>query len=50
MNFRWLASQAGSKVHGAWFDHIECQRAEFHGPGVLKRVAGPGKLTLFQSE
>ena len=47
MNFRWLASQAGSKVRGAWFDHIECSPQNFLDQAYLSVLAGARELTLF---
>jgi hypothetical protein len=47
MNFRWLASQAGSKVRGAWFDHIECSAQNFLDQAYLSVLAGARELTLF---
>jgi hypothetical protein len=47
MNFQWLASQAGSKVHGAWFDHIECSAQNFLDQAYLSVLAGAKELTLF---
>lgn len=47
MNFQWLASQAGSKVHGAWFDHIECSAQNFLDQAYLSVLAGARELTLF---
>jgi len=47
MNFLWLASQAGSKVRGAWFDHIECSARNFLDQAYLSVLAGAKELTLF---
>jgi hypothetical protein len=47
MNFQWLASQAGSKVRGAWFDHIECSAQNFLDQAYLSVLAGARELTLF---
>jgi hypothetical protein len=47
MNFRWLESQAGSKVRGAWFDHIECSPQNFLDQAYLSVLAGARELTLF---
>jgi len=47
MNYRWLASQAGSKVRGAWFDHIECSAQNFLDQAYLSVLAGARELTLF---
>lgn len=47
MNFRWLASQAPGKVHGAWFDHIECTAQNFVDQACQSVLAGAVELTLF---
>ena len=47
MNFRWLASQAGDKVRGAWFDHIECSAQNFIDQAYQSVLAGARELTLF---
>jgi hypothetical protein len=47
MNFRWLASQAGNKVRGAWFDHIESSAQNFLDQAYLSVLAGARELTLF---
>jgi hypothetical protein len=46
-NFRWIASVAGPKVHGAWFDHIECTPQNFVDQAWQSMLAGAGELTLF---
>lgn len=46
-NFRWIASVAGPKVHGAWFDHIECTPRNFVDQAWQSMLAGAGELTLF---
>ena len=47
MNFRWLASQAGGKVRGAWLDHIECSAQNFLDQAYQSVLAGARELTLF---
>jgi hypothetical protein len=47
MNFRWLASQNGEKVQGAWFDHIECSAQNFVDQAYQSVLAGARELTLF---
>lgn len=47
MNFRWLASVAGKKVRGAWFDHIECSAQNFVDQAFQSVLAGAQELTLF---
>ncbi|MBI4324603.1 MAG: hypothetical protein HY674_05000 [Chloroflexi bacterium] len=48
MNFRWLASIAGEKVVGAWFDHIECSAQNFIDQAYGSVLAGAQELTLFR--
>jgi hypothetical protein len=48
MNFRWLASVAGGKVRGAWFDHIECSAQNFVDQAYGSVLAGAHELTLFR--
>ena len=47
MNFRWLASVAGKKVRGVWFDHIECSAQNFVDQAYGSVLAGARELTLF---
>ncbi|MBI4657543.1 MAG: hypothetical protein HY735_01630 [Verrucomicrobia bacterium] len=47
VNFRWLASVAGEKVRGAWFDHIECSAQHFIDQAYQSVLAGARELTLF---
>lgn len=47
MNFRWLGSVAGSKVEGAWFDHIECTAQNFVDQAYQSVLAGAREITLF---
>lgn len=47
INFRWLQSIGGSKVVGAWFDHIECTAQNFIDQAFLSVLAGAQELTLF---
>jgi hypothetical protein len=47
VNFRWLASQGGPKVRGAWFDHIECDAQQFVDQAYASVLAGARELTLF---
>ncbi|MBI2924267.1 MAG: hypothetical protein HYY24_01020 [Verrucomicrobia bacterium] len=47
MNFRWIASIAGEKVRGAWFDHIECSAQNFVDQAYWSVLAGARELTLF---
>ena len=47
MNFRWLASVAGDKARGAWFDHLECGAQHFVDQAHGSVLAGARELTLF---
>lgn len=47
INFRWLTAIAGSKVEGAWFDHIECTAQNFADQAWQSVLAGARELTLF---
>jgi len=47
MNFRWLTSFSGSKVRGAWFDHIECSAQNLVDQAYGSVLAGASELTLF---
>lgn len=47
INFRWIASVAGPKVRGAWFDHIECSAQNFLDQAAQSVLAGAEELTLF---
>ncbi len=47
MNFRWLSAVAGSKVEGAWFDHIECTPRNFADQAWQSVLAGAREITLF---
>jgi hypothetical protein len=48
VNFCWLASVAGDKVTGAWFDHIECTSQNFVDQAFQSVLAGARELTLFR--
>jgi hypothetical protein len=48
VNFRWLTAVAGSKVRGAWFDHIECDAEQFVDQAYQSVLAGAEELTLFR--
>ncbi len=48
VNFRWLSSAAGSKVEGAWFDHIDCTAQNFLDQAFQSVLAGARVLTLFR--
>jgi len=48
INFMWIRSIAGKKVHGAWFDHIECSAFNFIDQAYMSVLAGARELTLFR--
>ena len=47
VNFRWLASVAGSKIGGAWFDFIDCTAQNYLDQAYQSVLAGARELTLF---
>lgn len=47
INFLWIRSIAGDRVVGAWFDHIECNAAQFVDQAYQSVLAGARELTLF---
>jgi len=47
LNFRWLASIAGDKTGGAWFDHLDCTAQNFVDQAYQSVLAGARELTLF---
>jgi len=47
INFRWLASNAGEKTGGAWFDHLDCTPQNFVDQAYQSVLAGARELTLF---
>ncbi len=47
INFMWISSIAGAKVHGAWFDHIESTGWNFVDQAFQSVLAGARELTLF---
>ncbi len=48
MDYRWIASTAGGKAEGAWFDHIECTAQNFVDQAYQSVLAGAKELTFFQ--
>ncbi len=46
-NYRWLASLAGSKIGGAWFDFINCYPAIYVEQAVQSILAGARELIRF---
>lgn len=47
LNFRWLASIAGDKTGGAWFDHLDCTPQNLVDQAYQSVLAGARELTLF---
>ena len=47
VNFSWLRSALGTKVRGAWFDHIECSAQNFVDQAFQSVLAGAKEVTLF---
>jgi hypothetical protein len=47
VNFRWLASVAGSKIGGAWFDFGDCTAQNYVDQAYQSVLAGARELTLF---
>lgn len=47
VNYRWVASIAGSKTLGAWFDHGDCDADDFMDQAYQSVLAGAPELTLF---
>jgi len=47
VNLRWLASVAGSKTGGAWFDTGDCTAQNFLDQAYQSVLAGARELTLF---
>ncbi len=47
VNYRWLATLAGAKTGGAWFDHIDCDADDFIEQAYQSVLAGAKELVLF---
>jgi hypothetical protein len=47
VNYRWLASIAGPKIGGAWFDHGDCAEYDFLDQAYTSVLAGARELVLF---
>lgn len=47
VNWSWLRSVSGGKLHGAWFDHIESTARNFVDQAFQSVLAGARELTLF---
>jgi hypothetical protein len=50
INYSWLASLAGQKIGGAWFDTIECSADHFLMQAYQSILAGAKEITLFNLE
>ena len=50
INFRWLASVAGEKVEGAWFDYLDCSARNFVDQAYQSVLAGARELTFWHLE
>ena len=47
VNYRWLASIAGAKTGGAWFDHGDCDGQDFIEQAWQTVLAGAPEIVLF---
>jgi hypothetical protein len=47
INYRWLASVAGEKVYGAWFDHLDCTAQNFLDQAYQSVLAGAREITIW---
>ncbi len=47
VNYRWLASIAGPKIGGAWFDHGDCGEYDFLDQAYTSVLAGAREPVLF---
>lgn len=47
VNFRWIASIAGDKTAGAWFDHGDCDANDFVDQAYQSVLAGAREIMLF---
>jgi hypothetical protein len=47
VNYRWLASIAGEKIGGAWFDHGDCAEHDFLDQAYMSVLAGARELVFF---
>ncbi len=47
INYRWLATVAGPKTGGAWFDSIDCTAQNYLDQAYQSVLAGARELTLF---
>jgi hypothetical protein len=47
VNYRWLASIAGDKIGGSWFDHGDCAEHDFLDQAYTSVLAGASELVFF---
>ena len=47
VNYRWIASLAGDKIAGAWFDHGDCDELDFIEQAYQTVLAGAQEIILF---
>ncbi len=47
INYRWIATLAGEKIGGAWFDHGDCTETDFIEQGYQSVLAGAKELVIF---
>lgn len=47
VNYRWIASLAGNKIGGAWFDHGDCDELDFIEQAFQSVLAGANELVIF---
>jgi hypothetical protein len=47
VNYRWMASLAGTKIGAAWFDHGDCDKLDFIEQAYQSVLAGAKELVIF---
>ncbi|MBK8501825.1 MAG: hypothetical protein IPL46_06235 [Saprospiraceae bacterium] len=47
VNYQWIASLAGNKIGGAWFDHGDCDPLDFIEQAYQSVLAGASELVIF---
>lgn len=47
VNYQWIASIAGNKIGGAWFDHGDCDPQDFIEQAYQSVLAGANELVIF---
>lgn len=47
VNYRWIASIAGDKMSGAWFDHGDCDAIDFVDQAYQSVLAGAPSIMIF---